>query len=666
GEALPAALLESWAPGRRIVNAYGPSETTVAATMGVQSRGRSPHIGSTVPTTSVRVLAENLSGVTDGELGELYVSGAGLARGYPGRPGTTASRFVADPSGKPGARMYRTGDVVRVAADGLLEVTGRSDTQTKVRGVRIEPSEVESVLRSHPAVTSAAVVVGENGAGAVLSAHVTTTGTVDSADLRSFASGLLPRGLVPATITVHDSLPLTAHGKVDRRALLLPVGQLEPLDAGHRGEGDLRAALPATRSVSPAASVLDTVRSAIAEVLGVESVAPDADFFALGGNSLAAVRVMDVLRDRIGPDLDRAGISPDDIDVTWFFDAATPAALSARLQELMMLEDSPQPRRTDSASPSNGVHSPGSNGTAANGSAANGANGSDTNGSAANGSGSHAERSTGGRSRSSSRRSSTDVVLPLRAGEDGVAPLVCVHPAIGLSWSYTGLLPHLDPSIPVLGLQARGIAIAAPEPASISEIARDYVNTLRAEFPEGPYRLLGWSLGGLVAHAMAVEIEKLGDDVELIVMDAYPLADTDRPRAEMSVASLIREFLPVEMDVDDDIDLDQAITMIRDAGGPTAHLDEGQMRRLYERYRLFVDLGHEHRPQRFGGDLQFFSATEDSDPTLTPWAWRRFIAGSITDYPVEVTHNAMGSAEALATVARRLGGARTALLTGAR
>jgi glutamate racemase len=314
----------------------------------------------------------------------------------------------------------------------------------------------------------------------------------------------------------------------------------------------------------------------------------------------------------------------------------------------------------------------GDGGSHANGSST---NGSGTNGSAANGTatrtGSHAApppvaEPSARTPKPPVRRTSTDAVLPLRAGDDGVTPLICVHPAIGLSWSYTGLLPHLDPSIPVLGLQARGIGIPAPEPASVAEIARDYVNTVRAQFPTGPYRLLGWSLGGLIAHAMAVEIEKLGDEVELFVMDAYPLAGSDRPRTEMSVASLMREFLPLEVTVDDDIDLDEAIAMIRGAGGPTAHLDEGQMRRLYERYQLFVDLGHDHTPARFSGDLQFFSATVDSDPTLTPWAWRRYIAGSITDYPVDVPHNAMGTPDALAAVARRLGGVRPALLAGAR
>ncbi|MBY6538783.1 amino acid adenylation domain-containing protein [Rhodococcus sp. BP-349] len=660
GEALPAALLEAWAPGRRMINAYGPSETTVAATMGVQRAGRAPHIGLAVPGTALRVLDTRLTEVADGDVGELYVSGPGVAQGYPGRPGLTAARFVADPSGRPGGRTYRTGDLVRVASDGMVEMTGRSDTQRKIRGVRIEPAEVEAVLAAHPAVTSVAVVVEENSVGAALAAHVTVRGTVDSAALRSFAAEKLPRALVPATVTVHASLPRTAHGKVDRRALLIPLGRLEPLAPHHLSTAPARTTT--ATAIAPARSLLDTVRGVFADVLGLDTVGPDDDFFALGGNSLAAVRVMDVLRERVQSDGD-TDVDPDSVDVTWFFDAATPAALSARLQELIMLDDN-HGARGDGGSHANGSSSNGS-----------GTNGSGTNGSTTNGStskaGSHAApppvaEPSARTPRPPVRRTSTDSVLPLRAGDEGVTPLICVHPAIGLSWSYTGLLPHLDPSIPVLGLQARGIGIPAPEPASVSEIARDYVNTVRAQFPAGPYRLLGWSLGGLIAHAMAVEIEKLGDEVELFVMDAYPLADSGHPRTEMSVASLMREFLPLEVTVDDDIDLDEAIAMIRAAGGPTAHLDEGQMRRLYERYRLFVDLGHDHTPERFSGDLHFFSATVDSDPTLTPWAWRRHIAGSITDYPVDVPHNAMGTPEALAVVARRLGGVRPALLAGVR
>ncbi|MBY6365777.1 non-ribosomal peptide synthetase [Rhodococcoides corynebacterioides] len=639
GEALPAAVAERWASSRRLVNAYGPSETTVAATMGVQQPGRPPHIGTPVAGTAVRVLGPTLAAVPTGETGELYVAGAGLAVGYPGRPGLTASRFVADAAGPPGTRAYRTGDLVRVRpADGaagrmpdVLEILGRSDAQTKVRGVRIEPAEVEAVLTAHPAVLGAAVLVSPGPDGPMLVAHVCAPG-VDDAALREHATATLPRTHVPSRFVLHERLPLTTHGKVDREALRSVVLVDEDRDAA-----PVAAVVPAVPALSEAtderAALESMLRSAFAEVLEVDDVPADGDFFTLGGNSLAAVRVLDLMRDRLG---DR--VNPDAVDVTWFFDAATPASLSARLQEAIVLDDGIDTRQPEAiAPPASAAVTPPPAPTAV---------------------GSH-HRAPRRAARSAPAGASWDVVLPLRSGADDVAPLVCVHPAVGLSWSYAGLLPHLDPSVPVMGLQARGIATRAPEPASLGEIARDYVNVVRAEFPAGPYRLLGWSLGGLLAHAMAVEFEKLGEDVDLIVLDAYPIP-ADMPRAEMTVAALVRDFVPIDADVPDDLDVEGAIALIRGVGGPTAHLDADRMRRLHERYRLFVDLGHAHTPGRFGGDLQVFSAASGPDTGLGAWSWRPHVAGSITDTPVDAAHNAMGSAEALAAVARRLGGFRSA------
>ncbi|MBT1192830.1 non-ribosomal peptide synthetase [Rhodococcoides kroppenstedtii] len=675
GEALPAAVAETWAARHRLVNAYGPSETTVAATMGVQQAGTAPHIGTPVAGTRTRVLGPTLAEVTDGETGELYVAGAGLARGYPGRPAATAARFVADPAGPPGSRMYRTGDLVRTRlatgrAPRVLEILGRSDAQTKIRGVRIEPAEVEAVLTGHPAVLGAAVLVEAGADGSLLVAHVCAPGADESA-IRDHAAAALPRTHLPGRIVLHDRLPLTTHGKVDRAALRA-VGAAVP-ETSVSDEVPVAVPAPTPAPVSAPVSVSDDdglalesmLRAAFAEVLGVDDVPADADFFALGGNSLAAVRVLDLVRDRIG---DR--VNPEAVDVTWFFDAATPASLSARLQEAIVLDDGIDTREREAVAPppaSAAVQPPSAPAAVQPPSAPAAVQPPSTPaavqpptvpGAAA---GSH-HRAPRRASRSAPAGASWDVVLPLRSGADDVAPLVCVHPAVGLSWSYAGLLPHLDPSVPVMGLQARGIATPAPEPASLGEMARDYVNVVRSEFPSGPYRLLGWSLGGLLAHAMAVEFEKLDEDVDLIVLDAYPIP-ADMPRTEMTVAALVRDFVPLDAEVPDDLDVEGAIALIRGVGGPTAHLDADRMRRLHARYRLFVDLGHAHTPGRFGGDLQVFSAAVSSsgaDTGLGPWAWRPHVAGSITDTPVDAAHNAMGSAEALAVVARRLGGFRSA------
>ncbi|WP_415977044.1 amino acid adenylation domain-containing protein [Rhodococcus sp. 077-4] len=579
GEALSAALLDTWAEGRRFVNAYGPSESTVAATMGLQKTAVAPHIGSAVPGTSTLILDSDLHRVDGPNMGELYVAGAGLARGYLGRPGLTATRFVANPYGAAGSRLYRTGDLVRSVAtsDGSqLRILGRSDSQTKIRGVRVEPAEVEAVLSANPSVQSAVVLVEDTATGSSLVAHVSTTDVVDADHLRAAMSEVLPRHLVPARIVLHDRLPLTSHGKVDRVALA--------------------AGSVTTTVVRANGSTVDAVRSAFASVLAVDvdTVDADSDFFALGGNSLAAVMVMDTLREQV-TEADR-----DKVDVTWFFDVATPDAIAARLDALG------HSGVTDQKAPV-----------------------------------------------TLRPRSPFDVLIPLRGGSSDRAPLFCIHPAIGLVWSYTGILPYLDADTPVVGIQARGIVTSAPQPESVKEMARDYVNAIRMEFPKGPYRLAGWSLGGLIAQDMAVEFEKQGEDVELIVLDAYPLCDETAPRQEMSVADLLREFVG-EFEVEDDLTLDDAIALVRRQGGAATLLDDDQIRRLYDRYRLFVRLGYEHRPEFFGGDLTFFSASRYRGVPRSPWEWRQFVGGTIADHPVPTTHNEMGTPKALAEVARSI------------
>ncbi|WNM31472.1 amino acid adenylation domain-containing protein [Streptomyces sp. Li-HN-5-11] len=281
GEACSGALVARWSPGRRMANAYGPTESTVCATISVPLSGDgTPPIGRPVGGTRAHVLDDRLRPVPPGTAGELYLAGDGVARGYLHRPGLTAGRFTADPFGAPGARMYRTGDLVRWSADGELEYLGRTDDQVKIRGFRIEPGEIEAVLARHPDVDRAAVVVREDDPGQRrLVAYVVPArpGSVpDAAVLRQHAERTLPDHMLPSAVVVLDGLPLTPNGKLDRTALPAP--------------GAASVARPAGRE--PANPVERILAQLFRELLKLPEVGLDQGFFALGGDSISSIRLV--------------------------------------------------------------------------------------------------------------------------------------------------------------------------------------------------------------------------------------------------------------------------------------------------------------------------------------------------------------------------------------
>ena len=435
GEALPTAVArEMTHPDEPVANLYGPTETTVWSTAArLTTDDDVPPIGQPLANTRVYVLDDGLRPVPAGVVGELYIAGAGLARGYLNQPGLTAARFVACPFAGPGERMYRTGDLVRWGARGLEFVT-RADHQLKLRGFRIEPAEVEAALEGVRGVRRAVVSVRSDR----LVAHV--EGDVPDPDtIRREVAALLPAYLVPAGVVVLDALPLTANGKVDRRAL--PEPEFPTPTAG--------AAPP---DGTPRRELL---RALFAETLE-RSIGVDDDFFAHGGHSLLAVRLVGRVRSTFGVSLSLRDL----------FDSPTPTALDRRLA------------------------------------------------------GAGTDAGTGELLR---------VVLPLRGG-DGT-PVLCVHPVAGLGWSFLGLAAHLPPGHPLVALQSAGLD-GGELPESVEDMAADYVDRALAEVPAlvpgGRCVLVGWSFGGLVAHAMATALHDRGVEVGLLaLLDSFPAAAED-------------------------------------------------------------------------------------------------------------------------------------------
>jgi hypothetical protein len=291
GDTCTSTLISRWSQGRRMYNGYGPTETTIGATIaGPLHANAQVTIGRAWSGSEVFVLDEGLHRLPDGECGEIYIASTGLARGYLGQPGLTATRFVANPFGMPGSRLYRTGDLGYVDGDGELVFVGRNDRQVKLRGYRVELGEVEAALADVPGITAAVVTVQGGGLNARLIGHVVQADPVGSEIILKTLGRRLPAHMLPDQIIIHDQLPAMPNGKIDRSRLVVKSQEESKLQSsvgvtGHRKE------------------TLSTVLRIACEILGRDVVEPSGNFFSYGGNSILSTHLVRSVNKELGVSL---------------------------------------------------------------------------------------------------------------------------------------------------------------------------------------------------------------------------------------------------------------------------------------------------------------------------------------------------------------------------
>ncbi len=660
GERFPAPLAARaravFGAGVRLVNQFGPTECTMTSTFHRLAAampgdgGGQVAIGFPIPNARVHVLDAALRLQPIGVTGGIHIGGAGLAWGYLAKPDATAERFLPDPFAvEPGSRLYATGDLGRRRADGTLDFLGRTDQQLKLRGVRVEPGEIEAVLASHPLVSRAAVVARDGGqrlvafavlasgpanavtaGGAVATAIASSaaaavrdpaaagaagtagTAAVVAGALREHLRARLPESMVPAPIVILDTLPLTATGKVDRRALPDPDDfGLDPDDA----ERD-----PASGGAQAPRSPLELRLVRIWEdLLAVRPIGIADDFFDLGGDSQLAVRLVAELRRQLGRDLPLAALfaGPTVERLAWHLDESAAPLSSSSAAPLVLLQ-------------------------------------------------------------------------PHGAGP----PLFCVHPAGGNVRCYVDLAYHLGEDRRVFALEmpgpgpgsaglgsagisptgavgAMGAAAAAgtagaagngAPPESVEEMAARYVAAVRAAQPAGPHRLAGWSFGGLVALEMARQLRAAGGEVAwLWLFDTVRQRDGWAPDDEEELlACALGEDLGSEPDA-----------MRAHAATGTAELEAwlaeryrqaalvppgfgaAQAHAYLARRRAHAHAANRYRPRPYGGRITLFWARDrpGREPHDAWREWEELAAGDLEVIEVPGRHETILRRPAVATVA---------------
>jgi len=582
GEALSAELATHLLQRTAcLTQLYGPTETTVLSTAITlkEVSSQPPPIGRPIRNTRLYVLDQHQQLVQTGAIGELYIAGAGVAKGYLNHHQLTEARFLRDPFADDDSRMYRTGDLVYWDDQGLLHFVGRADGQVKIRGHRVELGEIENTMARHSAVINAAVALhrADDGAQVLMGYVVPRPGRQGTADeLKAYLAKFLPDYMLPAHIMELDALPLTPTGKLDRKALPAPARTQR-----------------AAAYTEPVTEIECKLAALWQQVLGVERVGLHDNFFQLGGDSLKAAEMIARFPDYFGMELPLSSL----------FEASTIAGLATYLQ------------------------------------------------------------------RAQARSDPLGIVLPLRVSHRE-RPLFCIHPAVGLGWAYTGLLRYLDDTLPVYALQSSGLRQDASSPGNIAQMAAEYLEQIRRIQPEGPYRLLGWSLGGLIAHEITAQLQAHGQQVELLaLLDAFPFVVDGAASfsdSAQEIQSILR-FLGFHRHVDHppanlaeltDLLCKQYgvfdMPFVREMSRTDPHL----IKRVSAVTLNNLQLARRYVPRRIDADVLFFRAAVKEDIDLTaqlydkPEAWRPYVDGRLDVHDVASHHQGMLDADAATQIGR--------------
>jgi len=567
GEACPAELAQKWATGRRFLNGYGPTENTVCATVSAYDHQTKPLIGPPIDNTAIYILNEQMAPVPVGVAGELYIDSVGLARGYLNRGELTAEKFVPNPFENGFSdRLYRSGDWARWQSCGEIEFLGRIDHQVKLRGFRIELDEITHTLCRHDSVENAVTLSMESKTtGPQLVAFVMGHDATPD-NLQSFLKSQLPDYMCPAHIMVVATFPTLPNGKIDR----------------HRLQSQAReTAINTGKDGLPRDNVELALLHIWQDLLEVRTLGIHDDFFANGGHSLLAVRLIS----RIEKFFDRK------LELDLIFSHPSVEKFATLLREdVHVLSD-------------------------------------------------------------------TGPLVTLHSAPNAQHNLYCIHPAGGRTLCYIPLAQTLGDDISVFGLQARGFQADQIPITNLQDMARTYLDAMCRQQPDGPYHLLGWSGGAIIAFEMACQLQQHGKEVaSLTLVDAYAPDALPAQLKDIDDAGLVHALLSDEMGDTYPDDLrtltpQDLITYIRttliDANIIPDDYSFDDVARFFDVYRANCRLAHSRVAHCFDGPLHLFRAKGEQalqqqytpdDPTL---GWQVHCVQDIQLGWVPGSHNSM-------------------------